>query len=102
MQAVMKSVDKPVLIAFGFIVVLLVAGSLYSSNFLSATYLLQQLQVAAFLGIIASGVMLVILLGHIDLSIPWVVTVGGMMSTAASGWWGETGAAIALPFGVLC
>ena len=87
----MKSVDKPVLIAFGFILVLLVAGSLYSSNFLSATYLLQQLQVASFLGIIASGVMLVILLGHIDLSIPWVVTVGGMMSTAAAGWWGDAG-----------
>jgi ribose transport system permease protein len=102
MQGVLKSVDKPVLIAFGFIIVMLLAGSLYSSNFLSATYLLQQLQVAAFLGIIASGLMLVILLGHIDLSIPWIVTVGGMMSTAAAGWWGEAGVALALPFGVLC
>jgi ribose transport system permease protein len=102
MQGVLKSVDKPVLIAFGFIIVMLLAGSLYSSNFLSATYLLQQLQVAAFLGIIASGLMLVILLGHIDLSIPWTVTVGGMMSTAAAGWWGEAGVAVAIPFGVLC
>jgi ribose transport system permease protein len=102
MQDVLKSVDKPVLIAFSFIIVMLLAGSLYSSNFLSGTYLLQQLQVAAFLGIIASGLMLVILLGHIDLSIPWIVTVGGMMSTAAAGWWGETGVAITIPFGVLC
>jgi ribose transport system permease protein len=102
MQAVLKSVDKPVLIAFGFIVVMLLAGSLYSSNFLSANYLLQQLQVAAFLGIIASGLMIVILLGHIDLSVPWLVTVGGMMSTAAAGWWGDTGAALAVPIGVLC
>ena len=46
--------------------------------------------------------MLVILLGHIDLSVPWMVTVGGMMSTAAAGWWGETGAALAMPFGMLC
>jgi ribose transport system permease protein len=30
------------------------------------------------------------------------VTVGGMMSTAAAGWWGETGTAMAIPFGVLC
>jgi len=81
---------------------MLLAGSLYSSNFLSANYLLQQLQVAAFLGIIASGLMIVILLGHIDLSVPWLVTVGGMMSTAAAGWWGETGAALAVPIGVLC
>ncbi len=102
MQDVLKSVDKPVLIAFGFIVVMLLAGSLYSSSFLSATYLLQQLQVAAFLGIIASGLMLVILLGHIDLSIPWIVTVGGMMATAAAGWWGETGVVLAIPFGMLC
>ena len=75
-----RNVDKPVVIAFGFIVVLLLAGSLYDVNFLSLTYLLTQLQTASFLGIIASGVMLVILLGHIDLSIPWVVTVGGMMA----------------------
>jgi ribose transport system permease protein len=102
MQDVLKSVDRPVLIAFGFIVVMLLAGSLYSSSFLSGTYLLQQLQVAAFLGIIASGLMLVILLGHIDLSIPWLVTVGGMMSTAASGWWGEAGVALAIPFGMVC
>src|SRR3546814_10121387 len=58
--AVLKQVDRPVAIAFGFIVVLLLAGSLYSSSFLPANYLLQQLQVAAFLGLIASGVMLVI------------------------------------------
>lgn len=102
MQAVLRSVDKPVLVAFGFIVLLLLVGSLYSSNFLSPEYLLQQLQVAAFLGVIATGAMLVILLGHIDLSIPWVVTIGGMMSTAAAGWWGEAGAAAAVPFGVAC
>jgi ribose transport system permease protein len=102
MQAVLKTVDRPVLIAFGFIIVMLVAGSFYSANFLSPEYLLQQLQVAAFLGVIASGTMLVILLGHIDLSIPWVVTIGGMMSTAAAGWWGETGVIIAVPFGVFC
>ena len=74
--------------AFGCIVVLLLLGSLYSTNFLSPDYLLQQLQVASFLGLIATGMMLVILLGHIDLSVPWVVTAGGMMSTAAAGWGG--------------
>ncbi len=97
--AVPRILVRPEFLAFAFIGVMLLAGSLYSANFLSATYLLQQLQVAAFLGIIASGAMIVILLGHIDLSIPWVVTVGGMMSTAAAGWWD---ASLALPFGVLC
>lgn len=100
-SAVIRQIDRPVLAAFGFIIVLLVGGALYSSNFLSPDYLLQQLQVASFLGVIASGVMLVILLGEIDLSIPWVVTIGGMMSTAAAGW-GDIGSALAIPFGILC
>src|SRR6185437_14366959 len=97
-----RHVDYPVLVAFGFIVLMWLVAGTQDENFLSAEYLLQQLQTASFLGIIASGAMLVILLGHIDLSIPWVVTVGGMMATAAAGWWGHTGAAIAIPFGVLC
>ena len=63
---------------------LLLVGSLYSANFLSPEYLLQQLKVASFLGIIATGMMLVILLGQIDLSVPWVVTAGAMMACAAA------------------
>ena len=82
--------------------VLLLVGSLYSKNFLSTDYLLLQLQIASFLGVVATGAMLVILLGGIDLSVPWLVTVGGMMSTAAAGWWGDTGAALAIPFGIAC
>ena len=97
----LKRADKPVLAAFGCIIVLLLLGSLYSSSFLSPEYLLQQLQVASFLGLIATGMMLVVLLGQIDLSVPWVVTVGGMMSTAAAGW-GGLGETFAIPFGILC
>lgn len=99
--AVRRAVDPAALIVFACTGVLLSIGSLYSPNFLSTGYLLQQLQVAAFLGLIASGAMIVILLGHIDLSIPWVVTVGGMMSTALAGW-APGWAWAALPFGVLC
>jgi ribose transport system permease protein len=92
----------PVLAAAACTVLLLLVGSLYSPNFLSADYLLLQLQIASFLGLVATGAMLVILLGGIDLSVPWVVTVGGIMSAAAAGWWGELGAVIAIPFGILC
>jgi len=34
--------------------------------------------------------------------VPWLVTVGGMMSAAAAGWWGGVGAALAIPFGIFC
>ena len=97
----LKMIDPVVMAAFGCIVALLLVGSIYSANFLSPDYLLQQLQVASFLGVIASGLMLVILLGQIDLSIPWVVTIGGMMSTATAGW-GQAGAMLAIPIGIAC
>jgi ribose transport system permease protein len=97
-----RSGHLPVLAAALCTLALLLVGSLYSSNFLSPEYLLLQLQIASFLGIVATGAMLVILLGGIDLSVPWLVTVGGIMSAAAAGWWGGAGAAIAIPFGILC
>jgi ribose transport system permease protein len=96
-----RRLDPAVTTAFACILLLLFVGSLYSRNFLSPEYLLQQLKVASFLGIIATGMMLVILLGQIDLSLPWVVTVGAMMSSAIAGF-GTTGAVLSIPFGILC
>ena len=83
--------DKPILIAGAFILVILAIGTAYTlvtqgtASFLSPVYLLQQLQVGAFLGIVAAGAMLVILLGHIDLSIPWTIAAGAMLGTAVGG-----------------
>ena len=80
-----RPADLPLVIASGFIVVILLAGSLYNSSFLSPHYLVQQLQVASFLGIVAAGAMLVILLGHIDLSVPWTLATGAMLATGLAG-----------------
>jgi ribose transport system permease protein len=102
MTRILRSVDRPVLMAFGFIAVLIALGAIYNRQFLSAFYLLQQLQVASFLGIIASGVMVVILLGQIDLSIPWVVTIGGITATAAAGWVGESWSGLGLLVALAC
>jgi ribose transport system permease protein len=96
-----RHVDPAIVAAFGCIVLVLLVGSLYSRSFLSPDYLLQQLKVASFLGVIATGMMIVVLLGQIDLSVPWLVAVGGMMSTAATGW-GPAGEALAIPFGIAC
>src|SRR5215475_4710791 len=97
----LRRVDPAVAIAFGCIILLLFLGSLYSSEFLSVDYLLQQLKVASFLGVIATGMFIVILLGQIDLSVPWVVAAGGMMSAAATAY-GPAGEALAIPFGLAC
>ncbi|MBY5552583.1 ABC transporter permease [Rhizobium leguminosarum] len=97
----LRGIDPAVATAFGCIILLLLAGSIYSPNFLSPDYLLQQLKVASFLGVIATGMMAVILLGQIDLSVPWVVTTGAMMACAATAY-GTTGSVLAIPFGIFC
>ena len=98
---VRRQIDPAIAWAFGCIALVLIVGSFYSKSFLSPEYLLQQLKVASFLGVIATGMMIVILLGQIDLSVPWVVAVGGMMATAATGW-GTLGGIMAIPVGIGC
>jgi ribose transport system permease protein len=99
----LPKIDVATLIAFGCIVLLLLLGAVAKPGFLSLDYLGQQLQVAAFLGIIATGEMIVILMGQIDLSIPWTICIGGMMATGASGILGSAlGVPLAVPFGILC
>ncbi|MGN6804523.1 MAG: ABC transporter permease [Trinickia sp.] len=99
----LPKIDVATLIAFGCIVLLLLLGGVAKPGFLSVDYLGQQLQVAAFLGVIATGEMIVILMGQIDLSIPWTIGIGGMMATGASGILGTAlGVPLAVPFGILC
>jgi ribose transport system permease protein len=101
MPKFLRKVDPAVATSFACIIGLLVFGSIYSTSFLSPEYLLQQLKVASFLGVIATGMMLVILLGQIDLSVPWTVATGAMMASAAAAF-GPAGVVLAIPFGILC
>jgi ribose transport system permease protein len=87
----MKSEDRPLVISSLFVLVILAIGTAYTlatqgmMPLLSPNYLLQQLQIGAFLGIVAAGMMLVILIGHIDLSVPWTLAAAAMMATAVGG-----------------
>lgn len=87
----LKSDDLPIVISAGFVLVILALGSIYTvatlgtMPLLSPNYLLTQLQTGAFLGIVAAGMMMVILLGHIDLSVPWTITAAAMMATTVGG-----------------
>jgi ribose transport system permease protein len=91
--------DRPILIAAFFILAILIAGTAYtwerfgSAPLISPVYLLQQLQIGAFLGIVAAGMMLVILISQIDLSTPWTLTAAAMIATAVGG-------AAAIPVGL--
>lgn len=86
-----KPENKPIAVATFFIVLILLCGTAYTLAtsgtvpLLSPSYLLQQLQTGSFLGICAAGMMMVILLGHIDLSIPWTLTAAAMTASAVGG-----------------
>ncbi len=82
-------------------VLLVLAGSVVFPQILSLGYLTQQLQIAAFLGILATGATVVILLGHIDLSVPWVLTGAAILSTALVGSGIPTLGALAVPAALL-
>ncbi|MBX6321036.1 MAG: ABC transporter permease [Rhodospirillaceae bacterium] len=87
--------DKPILFACGFIVLILIVGTGYTLktegtwSFVQPAYLLQQIHVGSFLGITAAGMMMVVLLGHIDLSVPWTLAAAAMLGTAVGGWAAE-------------
>lgn len=91
MRLVLSPENRPIVIASLFIVAILLAGTAYTLSttgtapLLSPNYLLLQLQTGSFLGICAAGMMMVILLGHIDLSIPWTLTAAAMTATAVGG-----------------
>lgn len=82
-------------------VIMILGSSVFFPEFLSANYLLQQLQIAAFLGVIALGATIVILLGHIDLSVPWVLGGAAIVSTTMVGSDIPLLSALAIPMALL-
>lgn len=94
-------VEPAVLVVAIGCALLLAAGGAILPAFLTAGYLLQQLQIASFLGIIAAGATLVILLGHIDLSVPAAITSIAIVTTTIAGSQDPTLAALAIPIGLL-
>ena len=81
----MRIARNPALVSLSGTVFVMVVGGIIFPQVFSLNYLRQQLQIASFLGIAATGAMLVILIGGIDLSLPWVLTAAGIISCALSG-----------------
>lgn len=100
--------NRPIVIALCFVGAIVLVGTTYTLNtqgtapMLQPHYLLQQLQTGSFLGLCAAGMMIVILLGHIDLSIPWTLTAAAMMATTVGGEWAiPTGIAVGVTVGLI-
>jgi len=86
-------------LAVGCIALVLIGAIVYP-GFLNLGYILQQLQIASFLGVVATGAMLVIVLGEIDLSVPWTITGTAIVVTGFAGSHNTLLADLALPLGL--
>jgi ribose transport system permease protein len=100
--------DRPLIIALMTTFAILLVGTAYTltrqgtAPLFTPSYLLQQLQIGSFLGICAAGMMMVVLLGHIDLSVPWTMTAAAMMATTVGGPWAiPAGLSVGLCVGLL-
>ena len=96
-----QTINWDALLPYVGAVVLILIGAAQFPQLLSLNYILQQFQIASFLGVIAVGAMIVILLGHIDLSVPWVLGGSAILSTALVGTGDPILTAIAIPAGLL-
>jgi ribose transport system permease protein len=94
-------------IIYGFIaaIALFVIGDILTPGFASASGIQQILQVASFVGLVAAGQTFVILIGGIDLSVPWVLNGAAIVMVAVANGSDSRlalGIAVALVFGVAC
>lgn len=92
-----KHVDVSTLMPFVATLLLILGGSVFFPQMLGFDYLSQQLQIASFLGVIAMGATIVILLGHIDLSVPWILGGAALISTTLVGTGSPTLMHLAIP-----
>ena len=67
------------LVAFAFAVIVFVVGAFLHSGFASWGSVSAILEVASFVGFVAAGQTFVILVGGIDLSVPWVLNSAGIL-----------------------
>jgi ribose transport system permease protein len=76
-----RSYVRPLEVAvpFGLVVVALFVGWLTTSGFLSSNHLSSLSQTASYVGIIAIGETIVLLLGGIDLSLPYTINLAAIL-----------------------
>jgi ribose transport system permease protein len=73
--------NRALAIAYGLIVVILIAGGIRHAGFLSFGNLRNQLVLASFLGVAAAGQTVLILTGGIDLSLAWNLNFSAILMT---------------------
>lgn len=91
-------------IVYGFVAAigLFVLGDILKPGFASGSGIQQILQVSSFVGLVAAGQTFVILVGGIDLSVPWVLNAAAIMLIVQSAHGLFVGIVLALVLGLAC
>jgi ribose transport system permease protein len=85
--------QRGTLLAYVAVIVLFIVGGIYRSGFVRLDNIGQLLLLASFVGLVAAGQTFVILIGGIDLSVPWVLNAMAVLLTTTSlgqdsrAWW---------------
>lgn len=74
--------NRPIILAYVGVLVLLAVTTAFSPGFLSESNLRSSLVLAAFVGIVALGQTFVIIGGGVDLSVPWVLNSAAVLMAA--------------------
>jgi ribose transport system permease protein len=85
--------ERGTLLAFAAAIALVIVGGIYRPTFVQPGNLATLLLLASFIGIAAAGQTFVVLIGGIDLSVPWVLNAIAILLTTMSlgqnarAWW---------------
>src|SRR5512142_3363081 len=85
--------QRGTVLAYLAVIVLFIIGGINRPGFLQLTNIGQLLLLASFVGIVAAGQTFVILIGGIDLSVPWALNSMAVLLTTMSlghdsrAWW---------------
>lgn len=85
--------QRGTILAYVAVIVLFVIGGLYRPSFVQLDNIGQLLLLSSFVGIAAAGQTFIILIGGIDLSVPWVLNAMAVLLTTTSlglnmrAWW---------------
>ncbi len=92
---------RRVLYAFGAAILLFAVGAIVRPGFASPASVEAVLLIASFVGLVAAGQTFVVLIGGIDLSVPWVLNAAAiLLVTSSLGANGRAAFAIALTIGM--
>lgn len=73
---------KPLIFVYSFLIVMMIAAELTSPGFLQLSHLENILRQASFLGIVAIGQNLVLLIGGMDMSVGYIITFSNILAAS--------------------